>query len=238
MTQESEAARHRESALTVRAMREADRRAIEDYGIPGVVLMENAGRGAAAEALDMLSDSSEPHVLVLAGRGNNGGDGHVIARHLRNAGVEVSVRVAAKFADITGDARTNLDIIRKMQLDVREIELPDGGGRLAAELDSCALVVDALLGTGTHGEIRNPLRTVIELINAAERPVLAVDIPSGMNGDTGEALGPCVVADRTATFAAAKVGMLEPAAERFVGEIIVVDIGMPPEILATVRDAS
>ena len=221
-------------ALTVAQMREADRRAIEEIGIPGVVLMENAGRGAAELALEMLGDLEEPRVLVLAGHGNNGGDGFVIARHLHNRRVDVAVRLLGRFDEVKGDARTHLDVLRNMGLDVREMTLPEGRDVLAADLRATALVVDALLGTGTRGEIRNPFRIAVEMINAACRPVLAVDIPSGLEGDTGRALGPCVVANCTATFAAAKTGMLEPDAKRFVGDLRVIDIGMPRGILVDV----
>ena len=217
--------------LTVAEMREADRRAIEEFGIPGVVLMENAGRGAAGVALEMLVEAEAESALILAGRGNNGGDGYVIARHLANAGLDVHVRVLSPFDDIAGDARTNLDIIRKMALDVRELRLPDDRETLAAELKSAGLIVDAMLGTGTKGEIRDPFRTAIQLVNDAGRPVLAVDIPSGVNGDTGAGTGPCVVARRTATFAAPKVGLLEHSARPFVGDLTLIDIGLPREVL-------
>ena len=217
--------------VTVARMREADRRAIEEYGIPGVVLMENAGRGAAGVALEMLIEAGAQTALVLAGRGNNGGDGYVIARHLANAGVEVRVRVLAALDDITGDARVNLNVIRKMGLDVREMHLPDERDTLAAELNAAGLVVDAMLGTGTRGDIREPFLTAVKLVNDAARPVLAVDIPSGLNGDTGPGEGPAVVARRTVTFAAAKVGLLGPDARPFVGRLTVVDIGIPRELL-------
>ena len=220
-------------ALTVAEMREADRRAIEEFGIPGAVLMENAGRGAAGVALEMLKGKPGRKPLVLAGRGNNGGDGYVIARHLSNAGMDVRVRVLAAFEEISGDARVHLDVVRRMKLDVREMRLPEERETLARELKECDLVVDAMLGTGTRGEIREPFAAAIELVNASGRAVLAVDIPSGMDGDTGEPQGACIVAERTATFGAAKAGMLQRGAARFVGKITVVDIGMPREILAS-----
>ena len=218
-------------AVSVARMREADRRAIEEFGIPGVVLMENAGRGAADVAIEMLRNIGEPSVLVVAGRGNNGGDGFVIARHLANAGVVVKVRLFAKFESIEGDARVNLDIVRKMGLDARETELPDASRELAEELAGASLLVDAMLGTGTKGIIRDPFRTAIDLVNRSGRPVLAVDIPSGLDADTGEPLGTCVVATHTATFAAAKTGMLRPEAARYVGMLTVVDIGLPRELV-------
>jgi len=219
-------------ALTVAQMREADRRAIEEFGIPGAVLMENAGQGAAGVALEMLADAAAARALVLAGRGNNGGDGYVIARHLSTRGIDVRVRLLAAFDDILGDARVHLDVLRRMKLDVREMQLPKERETLASELKWCGLVVDAMLGTGTRGEVREPFRTAIELVNASGLAVLAVDIPSGLNGDTGECEGPCVIAQRTATFAAPKLGMLRPSARAFVGKITVVDIGMPRELLA------
>jgi NAD(P)H-hydrate epimerase len=222
--------------MPVAAMREVDRRAIEEFGIPGVVLMENAGRGAAGVALAMLSRESSPSVLVIAGRGNNGGDGYVVARHLHNAGVEVSVRVLAPFDSITGDARVNLDIIRRMQLDVREMNIPEERETLAREIASASLVVDAMLGTGTKGEVRDPFRTAIELVNASKKPVLAVDIPSGLDGDSGVALGACIVATETVTFARAKTGLVQLSAQRYVGRITVVDIGVPREILESPSD--
>jgi len=225
-------------ALTVAAMREADRRAIEEFGIPGVALMENAGRGAAQVALEMLAGEGPERVLILTGRGNNGGDGCVIARHLANAGVDVRVRVLAALDDVKGDARVNLAIIRKMALDVRETALPRDADVLRGELERSTLVVDAMLGTGTKGEIRDPFRTAIELVNVAGRPVLAVDVPSGLDADTGEALGVCVAAERTATFGAAKRGLLADSAGRFVGKLTVIDIGIPREILRADTDTS
>ena len=152
--------------ISVAAMREADRRAIEEIGIPGVVLMENAGRGAAQVALAMLEGVHRPNVVILAGRGNNGGDGYVIARHLANAGAHVHVRLLAKFDDVKGDAETNLRIIRNMKLDVREIDLAAGADSLAGELKDAHLIVDAMLGTGAKGEIREPFASAIEAVNA------------------------------------------------------------------------
>jgi NAD(P)H-hydrate epimerase len=218
-------------ALTVAQMREADRRAIEEFGIPGVVLMENAGRGAAEIAGKMLDDSRARKVLVLAGKGNNGGDGYVVARWLHNAGRDVAVRVLSPLDDIKGDARTNLDILRKMGLDVREVKLPGEKRALASELKRCRLVVDAMLGTGASGEIRDPFRTAIDLVNSSGVPVLAIDIPSGMQGDTGEILGTCIIAAHTATFAAVKVGMNSPSAAKYIGRLTIIDIGVPREVL-------
>ena len=218
-------------ALSVAAMREADRRAIEEFGIPGVVLMENAGRGAADVALEMLKGVANRSAVIVAGRGNNGGDGFVIARHLANAGVKVLVRLLARFDDVAGDARINLDVIRKMRLDVREIELPRDFHELTEEVAAATLVVDAMLGTGTKGAIRDPYFSAIDLVNCSCRLTLAVDVPSGLDADTGEPLGTCIVAAHTVTFAAPKTGMLNPSAARYLGVLTVVDIGLPRELL-------
>ena len=218
-------------ALSVAAMREADRRAIEEFGIPGVVLMENAGRGAADVALEMMKGAPSPSAVIIAGRGNNGGDGFVIVRHLANAGVAIKVRVLARLDDISGDARVNLDVINKIRLDVRELELPRDTRSLADELAAASLVIDAMLGTGTKGAIREPYASAIDLVNRAGRPVLAVDVPSGLDADTGDALGACVIASHTVTFAAPKTGMLNPSAAHVLGILTVVDIGLPRELL-------
>ncbi len=219
------------AALSVAAMREADRRAIEEFGIPGVVLMENAGRGAADVALEMMKRAANPSAVIVAGRGNNGGDGFVVARHLANAGVTVKTSVLSAFDAITGDARINLDVICKMRLDVRETELPRDARALAEELAAATLIVDAMLGTGTKGTIREPYVSAIDLVNRSGCPVLAVDIPSGLDADTGEPLGACIVAAHTVTFAAPKTGMMNPAAARVLGVLTVVDIGLPRELL-------
>ncbi len=211
--------------LTREEMRAADRKAIEDYGMPGVILMENAGRGAAHCALEMLVEGRRARVSVVCGPGNNGGDGFVVARHLHNAGVSVAVRLLAPREKTTGDALVNLQIAEKMRLDIRHVE--------PAELDfsEADLVVDAMLGTGLSGEVREPFAAAIRAINAAGKPVLAIDIPSGLDANTGRVLGGCVHATRTATFAAPKVGFIRNSGPEMAGEVTVVDIGMPRSIL-------
>ena len=223
-------------------IREVDRIAIEDYAMPGVILMENAGRGAAEVAMQMLepedtccsrSASAErapgtcrrPHVAIVCGRGNNGGDGFVVARHLDNRGIGVTVHLLAPRDKIGGDALVNLQIAEKMKLDIRDAR-PD-------ELDfaESGLIVDAILGTGLSGEVREPFRAAIDAINAAGKPVLAIDIPSGLDANTGEILGDCVRATRTATFALPKIGFTRGSGPATCGDVTVVDIGVPREIL-------
>lgn len=215
--------------LPADAVRELDRRAIQDYGVPGVVLMENAGRGAAELARQMLGNSRGP-VVILAGRGNNGGDGYVVARHLANSGIVTRTFLLSPVQKITGDARVNLDIIIRMGLPVTAVHLERDSGLLADALNEAVLVVDALLGTGARGEVREPFRRAIELINESGKPVLAVDLPSGLDADTGEVRGVAVKATATATFLCPKLGLTRNAGPELAGRVVVVDIGVSGEL--------
>ena len=214
--------------MTRAEVREVDRRAIEEFGIPGMVLMENAGRGAADIAQAMLAGIDAPRVLILCGKGNNGGDGFVMARHLHNRGVPVETFYAGKAADAgEGDGGANLRIVQKMSIPLAEVLTPEEVAALADPLAHYDLIVDALLGTGLQGEPREPTRSLIAAANASGRPVLAVDIPSGLDCDTGQALGDAVRATRTATFVAHKMGFTKPEARAYCGAVTVVDIGVP-----------
>jgi len=208
---------------------ELDRRAIEEYGVPGVVLMENAGRGAA-EILLRLGVHGQ--VVLCCGKGNNGGDGFVIARHLDNAGVPVRVLLFCAPEDLTGDAAINQRILARagLPLQVFTGEALDAG-RLRQELAPAEWVVDALFGTGLSGPVRAPLNRVITAINECPARVLAVDIPSGLDCDTGEPLGPTVRAHHTVTFVAQKKGFANPAAGPWLGRVHVADIGAPRVLL-------
>ena len=210
--------------LTRDQIRRIDRLAIDELNLPGVVLMENAGRGAAACALEILGESAGPAAIVC-GSGNNGGDGYVVARHLHNHRVEVVVHLLSDREKVRGDARTNLTIIEHMGLDIRRTP-PD-----ELDLSGAELVVDAIFGTGLSGAVRPPYDAAIRVINDAPAPVLAIDIPSGLDANTGEVLGVCVRADRTATFALPKVGFTRGSGPDMIGELTVVDIGMPREVL-------
>jgi NAD(P)H-hydrate epimerase len=210
-------------------VRDVDRRAIDEFGMPGIVLMENAGRGAA-ELLVQLGIGGR--VIVCAGKGNNGGDGFVIARHLENRGVEVRVLLFADSQTLQGDAATNFHILRMAGTPIFEYHATTKPDTWAAELRSCGWIVDALLGTGMQGTVREPMATVIHHINDAGVPVLAVDLPSGLDCDTGQPLGTCVRAAHTATFVARKLGFDAPAAAPFIGEVHVVDIGVPQALFS------
>jgi NAD(P)H-hydrate epimerase len=215
--------------LSREQVRALDRRAIEEFGVPGVVLMENAGRGAAELLLSL--DAHGP-VVVCCGKGNNGGDGFVIARHLDNRGLPVRVELFAKPEELEGDAAVNYRIVARSGLRIdthagTAIDLK----MLQQELAAAEWVVDALFGTGLRGPVRPPLDQVIAAINASGRRVLAVDIPSGLDCDTGRPLGPTVRAAHTATFVAQKTGFAEPAAAEWLGQVHVLDIGAPRRLL-------
>jgi NAD(P)H-hydrate epimerase len=217
--------------LTRDKVRDIDRRAIEEYGLPGVVLMENAGRGAAE--LLMSRGVSGP-VVICCGRGNNGGDGFVIARHLELAGCDVRIVLLGDAAELRGDAAINYRVVERSGLPIDV--WPLAAGEFEALLASADWIVDALLGTGAQGSVREPFASAIEGINRADRKVLAVDLPSGMDCDTGRPLGPCVRAMLTATFVAPKAGFVEPAASDWTGEVVVVDIGAPLALLAEISE--
>lgn len=193
-------------------------RGSQDLGIPGGVLMERAGVAMAEEILERLSPN---HALVVCGGGNNGGDGFVIARELHRRGVEVSV-IATK-DEYSGDPATNLEAVRNLGIEVYGAEMLD---ELLNEMD---LVVDALLGTGFSGEVREKEAALIHRISSVPFPVVAVDVPSGVDGSTGQVLGDAIYADLTVCAHAAKVGCVVSPGREHAGEAAVVDIGIPPE---------
>ena len=220
-------------ALSRDQVREIDRKAIEDYGIPGMVLMENASRAVAETARQRLTEVVEPRVAIVAGTGNNAGDGFAAARHLHNAGLKVTVLLVGEPARISGDAKTNLDIISRMRLDIQALSQDQKGlNKLRTELKRADLVIDAIFGTGLSGEVRGFYAKVIEEINSSNKPVLAVDIPSGLDCDTGEPLGQTVQAVATVTFVARKKGFNNPRAKAYTGQVLVADIGAPRELIS------
>lgn len=217
--------------LSCAQIREIDRRAINDFGIPALVLMENAGRGAAATLLGL---GIHGPVVICCGKGNNGGDGLVIARHLHNAEIDVKVLLFAVPADLSADAAANWQPIVKAAIPAEVISNLDER-RLSAELARAEWVVDALYGTGLQGPVRPPLDRVIAAVNASAARIFAVDIPSGLDGDTGEPIGATIRARHTATFVAPKLGYANPAAATWVGKVHVIDIGVPGQLLLDVK---
>lgn len=217
--------------MTREQVRAFDSWAINELGMPGVVLMENAGRSCAELVRDKLSQVAEPKVCIFCGSGNNGGDGYVIARHLLNNGFEVCVVLCGDREKVKGDAKINLDVLEGMGQAI-EILNPAGDDisvsvqTIAAETD---MIIDALFGTGLQGQLRGDYIKLIECINSLGRPVVAVDIPSGLDCDTGEALGTAIKADCTVTFVAVKKGFrVGDDVRRYTGEIYVASIGIDP----------
>jgi len=212
-------------------VRRVDAWAIEEVGVPGVVLMENAGRSCAELAREKLAAVDGPKVCLFCGTGNNGGDGYVIARHLLNAGMRVRVVLCGAREKVRGDARTNLEILERLGHAVEPLD--PGAADLVVHVRAFAgeadLIVDALFGTGLRGELSGEFQCLIEAINGLGRPILAVDIPSGLDCDTGEPLGAAVQANWTVTFVAMKKGFLaSPEASRHTGEVYVASIGVEP----------
>lgn len=212
--------------LTRAESRDVDRHAIAVLGVPGIVLMENAGRGAAEV---LLAQEPPPRqVLILCGKGNNGGDGFVIARHLAIRGVAVQVVLLAPPIELAGDAKTNYAIAKQMELPLTDLS---NAANLKSGLDALAVsadwIVDAILGTGAMGKPREPYRTAIEWANEQPLRTLAVDAPSGLDCDTGQPSEATVRSDVTCTFHAPKAGFQNPAAGEFLGELHVISIGIP-----------
>jgi len=219
-------------ALSRVQVREFDRRAIEEYGVPGVVLMENAGRGAAA-LLRSLGASGP--VAICCGKGNNGGDGFVIARHLDLRKIDVQVLLFCRPDELGGDAKINYEVLVKAAVPiVIHADQHSSDDFLKSELSGADWIVDALFGTGLQGPVRPPIDRVIAAINDSGSKVFAVDIPSGLDCDTGEPLGATVRAQHTATFVAKKAGFLKPSATAWTGVVHVVDIGAPRRLLEEV----
>jgi len=214
--------------LTRQQVRQVDRRAIEEYHIPGVVLMENAARGVAAVALRMLRGRPGRRVLILCGGGNNGGDGLAAARHLHNHGCAVTVALYAGEQAFKGDALINWRIVQAMQLPTISAR-PD-----SIRASACDLVIDAIFGTGLAEAPRDPFPRVVQAVAQLGSPVLAVDLPSGLDCDSGQPLGACIRAVRTVTFVALKAGFANPRSRAFTGRVTVADIGCPRALIELV----
>jgi len=219
--------------LNAAQMREADRRTIQDIGIPSLVLMENAGRQAVAAMEAAFADLTERRVAVLCGRGNNGGDGFVVARTLIQRGVDVSVFLVGQVSEVRGDARTNLEVLGRLGLTVVEISDSQAWELHFSEISDCTLIVDAIFGTGLNAPIAGLLETVVADVNASGIPVVAIDLPSGLSADSHEPIGDSIDAAMTVTLAAPKLALVLPPAETRAGDIVIADIGIPSEVIDT-----
>jgi len=220
--------------LNAAQMREADRRTIEDIGIPSLVLMENAGRQVVAAIEAVHADLLDRHVAVLCGRGNNGGDGFVVARTLLQRGVGVSVFLIGQVSDVRGDARVNLDILGRLGVTVVEIADGQAWELHLSEVRDCNLIVDAIFGTGLNQPVHGLIGSVIADVNASGIPVVSIDLPSGLSADTADPIGDSVEAGTTVTLAAPKLPLVLPPAENRAGDIVIADIGIPTGVIDAV----
>ena len=222
--------------LTREEVRALDRRAIQQWGWSSLVLMENAGRGVVDVLFDVdpaLQGTQDPEaVTIVCGKGNNGGDGFVIARHLAIRGVGCRVFLAVPEGEIGGDARANLELLQRSGIPIAawSEEIPSKSSATSQPARGRWLI-DGLLGTGSHGSPRPPYDAIIHWMNAQSCQKLALDVPSGLDCDTGEAAEPTFRADHTCTFAALKVGFEQPASRAWTGAVHVVSIGIPPALL-------
>jgi NAD(P)H-hydrate epimerase len=216
--------------LTRAQVREVDRLAIEKYLIPGIVLMENAAHAVADAACEMLGGDCIGEILILCGGGNNGGDGLAVARHLHNRGSDVTIALTVDPEKYRGDALINFRIAREMRLEMIRAE------PTAIATTSAVLIIDAIFGTGLEKPPREPFPQIVEAVRHSRVPVLAIDLPSGVDCDTGECLvAACIEAARTVTFVAEKAGFANPEAARYLGQVTIGDIGAPHELVEEIR---
>jgi NAD(P)H-hydrate epimerase len=221
--------------LTSAEMQTLDRLTIEQFGLPGRLLMENAGREAARVFLSCFGDLARQGVGVIAGRGNNGGDGYVMARCLAQKGYPVRVYRLSPLDRIQGDAAANLQLLPAAGVPVIDAADEASFSRSQRDMRAEAVWVDAIFGTGLRSEVRGLFRHAIEFINQLNRPVLSVDIPSGLSADTGQPGGACIRARMTVTFAYPKIGQVIFPGVDYTGRLEVVDIGIPPALTERIR---
>ena len=232
--------------LTRAQLAEHDRIAVEELGVPQALLMENAGRGAAHEILDFLAGRhaqgpalmarSAWRVVILCGQGRNGGDGYALARHLHVAGLKVAVYTTGPADEMDADARVHRRIWEALGLETRSLQDPEVLEVHRGRWEAADALVDALLGTGFRGGTLRPLQAqVIQAANGVQRPrKVAIDVPSGLDCDTGEPSDACFRADLTVTFVASKRGFLARSAQAWLGRVVVVGVGLPAELVQRV----
>jgi len=216
---------------TAEQMQELDRKAIEIYRIPGIILMENAGRGAAEVIYNAFPDLQKKRIAIVAGKGNNGGDGFVIGRHLLNKGIPIKVFLLTEPKSLRGDAEINYQIFSRMKGEVISIPSSKDYQKVKKDLEKFDLLIDGIFGTGLDAEVRGYYREVIDHLNTLKKPIVAIDIPSGLAANTGKPLGTAIRASLTITFGLPKVGHLISPGIDYVGEVKVIDIGIPKSLV-------
>lgn len=215
--------------LNCAEIRNIDRLSIEDFGLSGICLMENAGIGATAIANRMLEENRLDTAIILAGSGNNAGDGFVVARGLLELGKDAKVILLSPEDKLKGDALINYEIIKNAGVEICDCH--ENISMLADLINAPAILVDGILGTGLKGEVKRIFKDAIEFANNSGNKILALDIPSGLDGDSGTACGCAITADKTVTFAAVKKGFAEGEGEKYCGEVFLADIGAPAELV-------
>ena len=204
--------------VSVKEMQELDRIAIEDKGVPSITLMENAGRAVGEIALTELKEIKNKKTAVFCGSGNNGGDGFVAARYLFNKGINVSVYLIGRRLDLKNDPKINVEALDNIGVEIQEISAPVSINH--------GLIIDAIFGIGLKGEVKEPARSIISDLNKKSVTIISVDVPSGLDADTGEILGVAVKAGITVTMQFPKQGFYKNKGPEYTGKIMVVDIGI------------
>jgi ADP-dependent NAD(P)H-hydrate dehydratase / NAD(P)H-hydrate epimerase len=221
--------------VTASEIREMDRLTIEKIGIPGIVLMENAARGAGRMFFEHFNPAPGSQVVIICGKGNNGGDGFALARHLIHRGLKVAVILLAGASQIKGDALANLEIIKRISgIEVVEAPTPPEFAGCRPHIERCAYIIDAIFGTGLNSDVEGVGRQAIEAINSSEKRVMSIDIPSGLNSDNGRIMGVAVSADLTVAFGFPKLGQVIFPGAGMVGRLVCVDIGIPDNVADSV----
>ena len=218
--------------VSAKEMRWCDDATIRKHGIPGLKLMENAGRGVAETVARECGPPANKHILIFCGKGNNGGDGFVAARYLLNAGARVTVVLLASARSLLGDAKTNYDVLLKLKRrDTESVSIRSFSRPLLKSLSKPDVIIDALIGTGFSGAVREPYASAIRWMNRQRAPVVSVDIPSGVDGTTGVVVNMAVRAAQTVTFGLMKTGLLCNQGQDHVGKVTTVDIGIPKAVI-------
>lgn len=217
--------------VTAQEMRQIDQQAIEQIGLPGAVLMEHAGSAVVRAIRQHFPECRQ--IAVVVGKGNNGGDGLVVARQLAHAGQPIQIYLVSPPESFTGDALLNLQIAQNLDLPITQILSADALQELKSQIASSDLIVDSIFGTGLRGGVRGFIGNVIECINETGKPVVAIDLPSGLAADTGIAEGACIQATYTVTMGLPKRGNLIHPGATFTGQLEVADIGFPPSVIDT-----
>ncbi|MDR1913390.1 MAG: NAD(P)H-hydrate dehydratase [Clostridiales bacterium] len=213
-------------------MRRIEQFAIDDVGLPGLLLMENASLRLLEHCMAYLAGKKNPKVLIAAGTGGNGGDGLALARHLHLKGVEIRIILVGDSSSVRGDSLINLEIVRKMGLSIEPIPIGESVFDVPYAIESCDMVVDALFGIGLERRVEGSFEYIIDMINTYAKYIISVDIPSGINADTGQVMGKAIKANMTVTLGYPKIGMVLYPGAAYTGKIEVADISLPPTLAA------